>query len=156
VEDIIAVGNDLLAVKKAPAHGQFGPRLKAEFGWSEQSAQNFMSVAERFKFTEFAALPIQPSAAYLLAARDDARQVAVEKAEAGEEITFSTAREIVAATKKNGRKKAKPIPADKLGLRLVKSLERFKKQGIGQEYRHIRPTTAIYRSSHPGAWHSVY
>jgi hypothetical protein len=29
-------------------HGQFGPWLKAEFGWSEHSAQNFMSVAERF------------------------------------------------------------------------------------------------------------
>ena len=43
VEDIIDVGNDLLAVKEALPHGQFGPWLKAEFGWSERSAQNFMS-----------------------------------------------------------------------------------------------------------------
>lgn len=32
VEDIIDVGNDLLAVKEALPHGQFGPWLKAEFG----------------------------------------------------------------------------------------------------------------------------
>ena len=93
VEDIIDVGNDLLAVKEALPHGHFGPWLKAEFGWSERSAQNFMSVAERFKSAKFADLPIQPSAAYLLAAPavpDEARQVAVEKAEAGEEITFAS------------------------------------------------------------------
>ncbi len=42
VEDIIEVGNDLLAVKEALPHGQFLPWLKADFGWGERSAQNFM------------------------------------------------------------------------------------------------------------------
>jgi hypothetical protein len=129
VEDIIDVGNDLLAVKEALPHGQFGPWLKAEFGWSERSAQNFMSVAERFKSANFADLPIQPSAAYLLAAPavpDEARQVAVEKAEAGEEITFATAREIVAEAKKRRPRRQKAVPAEKLSLRLVKSLERYR------------------------------
>src|SRR5262249_20975723 len=41
VEDIIEVGRDLLAAKEALEHGQFGPWLKAEFGWSERTAQNF-------------------------------------------------------------------------------------------------------------------
>src|SRR5262249_14848074 len=54
VEDIIEVGNELLAVKDALEHGHFGPWLKA--GWSERSAQNFMSVAERFKSAKFAEL----------------------------------------------------------------------------------------------------
>lgn len=48
LEDIIEVGNDLLGVKEALPHGQFGPWLKGEFGWGERMAQNFMSVAERF------------------------------------------------------------------------------------------------------------
>jgi hypothetical protein len=48
VEDIIEVGKDLLAVKEALPHGAFGRWLKAEFGWGERMAQNFMSVAERF------------------------------------------------------------------------------------------------------------
>jgi hypothetical protein len=92
VEDIIDVGNELLAVKEALEHGQFGPWLKAEFGWSERTAQNFMSVAERFKSAKIADLPIQPSAAYFLSAPsvpDEARQVAVEKAEAGESVTVA-------------------------------------------------------------------
>jgi hypothetical protein len=62
VEDIIEVGNDLLAVKEVLAHGQFLTWLKAEFGWSKRSAQNFMSVAEQFKSARIADLPIQPSA----------------------------------------------------------------------------------------------
>ena len=131
LEDLIEVGSDLLVVKEALPHGQFLPWLKAEFGWSERTAQNFMSVAESFKSAKFADLPIQPSAAYLLAAPavpDEARQVAIEKAEAGEEITFSSAKEIVAEAKKKGKKKAKPIPAEKLGMRLVKVLERYKEK----------------------------
>jgi hypothetical protein len=130
VEDIIEVGNDLLAVKEALPHGQFLPWLRAEFGWSERSAQNFMSVAEQFKSAKTADLPIQPSAAYLLAAPsvpDEAREKAVEKAEAGEEITFAAAREIVAdARKKKRPRKQKAIPADKLAGRLVTVLERYR------------------------------
>jgi hypothetical protein len=131
VGDIIEIGNDLLAVKEALEHGQFGPWLKAEFGWSERTAQNFMSVAERFQSAKIAELPIQPSAAYFLAAPsvpDEARQVAVQKAEAGEEITLGTAQEIVAQTKKKPKRRAKPIAADKLGRRLVSVLEHYRKR----------------------------
>ncbi len=129
VEDIIEVGNDLLAVKEALPHGQFLPWLRAEFGWSERSAQNFMSVAEKFKSAKIADLPIQPSAAYLLAAPsvpDEAREKAVEKAEAGEEITFAAAREIVAEARKKRPRRQKTIPADKLAGRLVGVLERYR------------------------------
>ena len=130
VEDIIEVGNDLLAVKEALPHGQFLPWLKAEFGWSERSAQNFMSVAEQFKSAKIADLPIQPSAAYLLAAPsvpDEAREKAVEKAEAGEEITFATAREIVAEARKKKRpRRQKTMPAEKLAGRLVAVLQRYR------------------------------
>jgi hypothetical protein len=130
VEDIIEVGNDLLAVKEALPHGQFQPWLKAEFGWSERSAQNFMSVAENFKSAKNADLPIQPSAAYLLAASsvpDEAREKAIKKAEAGEEITFAAAREIIAdARKKKRPRRQRAIPADKLAGRLVSVLERYR------------------------------
>lgn len=130
VEEIIEVGNDLLAVKEALDHGQFLPWLKAGFGWSERSAQNFMSVAEQFKSAKIADLPIQPSAAYLLAAPsipDEAREKAVEKAEADEEITFATAREIVAEARKKKRpRRQKTIPAEKLVGRLVTVLERYR------------------------------
>jgi hypothetical protein len=130
VEEIIEVGNDLLAVKDALPHGQFLPWLKAEFGWSERSAQNFMSVAEKFKSAKIADLPIQPSAAYFLAAPsipDEARQKAVEKAEAGQEITFATAREIVAEARKKKRpRKQKILPSEKVVKRLATTLERYR------------------------------
>jgi hypothetical protein len=130
VEDIIEVGNDLLAVKEALPHGQFLPWLRSEFGWSERSAQNFMSVAEKFKSAKIADLSIQPSAAYFLAAPsipDEARERAVEKAEAGEEITIAAAKEIVAEARKKRRpRRQKTIPPDKLTGRLVKVLERYR------------------------------
>lgn len=89
-----------------------------------------MSVAERFKSAKIADLPIQPSAAYFLAAPsipDEAREKAVEKAEAGEEITFAAAREIVAeARKKRRSRRPKSREAEKLASRLVTALERYR------------------------------
>ena len=48
LDDLIEVGQELLAVKEAVGHGHFGAWLRAEFGWTERTAQNLMSVAERF------------------------------------------------------------------------------------------------------------
>lgn len=133
LEDLIEVGSDLLAVKEAVGHGHFGPWLRAEFGWTERTAQNFMSVAERFggNTKAISHLPIDPTAAYLLAAPsapDEARQNAVERAEAGERVTTAVAKEILAETRKKRPRRSKAIPPDKLGLRLVKVLERYKEK----------------------------
>jgi hypothetical protein len=60
---------------------------------------------------------------------DEARQVAIEKAEAGEEITFTTAKEIVAEAKKKRKpRRRKVVLTDKLGLRLAKVLERYREK----------------------------
>lgn len=128
----IKIGQELLAVKETLEHGQFLPWLQAEFGWSQRTAYNFMSVAERFEVARIANLQIPPTAAYLLAGPsvpDEARQVAVEKAEAGEEITTAVAKEIVAEAKKKKRpRRQKSLPTDKLGLRLAKVLERYREK----------------------------
>jgi hypothetical protein len=132
IEDLIEVGNDLLTAKEALPHGQFGFWLKAEFGWGERMAQNFMSVAERFgpKTEIIADLTIQPTAAYLLAAPsvpDEAREKAIERAEAGEQITTVVAKEILAETRKRKRpRRQKSLAIDKLSGRLVKALERYR------------------------------
>jgi hypothetical protein len=98
------IGNDLLAAKMALPHGQFHPWPRAEFGWPEQTAWNFRAVAEHIgKSAKFADLPVQPSAAYLLAAPavpNEPRQAAVEKADVGQEITVATAKKIMAEAKK--------------------------------------------------------
>jgi hypothetical protein len=148
LEDIILVGQELLAVKEAVGHGHFGAWLRAEFGWTERMAQNFMSVAERFGANTklISDLTIQPTAAYLLAAPsvpDEARQVAIEKAEAGEAITTKVAKQIVAEAKKKRRpRRRKAVPADQLGLRLLHVLDRYRERWNPDELselaRHLR------------------
>jgi len=93
LDDIIGVGNELLAINEGLKHGQFGAWLKPEFGWGERMAQNFMSVAERFGSNPqlIADLTIQPTAAYLLAAPsvpEEAREIAIERAEPGEQTAL--------------------------------------------------------------------
>jgi hypothetical protein len=69
---------------------------------------------------------------------DEARQVAVEKAEAGEEITVATAKEIVAEAKRKRRpRRQKAVPAEKLGLRLVGVLERNREQWNPKELSRL-------------------
>jgi hypothetical protein len=89
-----------------------------------------MGVAEKFKSATIADLPIQPTAAYYLAAPsvpDEARQKAVEKAEAGEEVTFASAKEIVAEARKKKRpRKQKGVKSERLLASLLSALERYR------------------------------
>jgi hypothetical protein len=139
LEDLIEVGKDLVAVKEELPHGQFGPWLEAEFGWGERMAQNLISVAERFgpKTEIIADLTIQPTAAYLLAAPsvpDEAREKAIKRAEAGEQITTTVAKEILAETRKKKRPaRKKAVPTEKLRGRLVKVLERYRDRWDSKE-----------------------
>jgi hypothetical protein len=131
IEGIIQVGQDLLSVKEALPHGQFGPWLRAEFGWTERTARNFMAVAEAFgpKTEIISDLRIDPTAAYLLAAPsapDEAREAAVERAESGERITAKVAKKILAEERKKPAKRGKKATAGELGEQLLKALERFR------------------------------
>jgi hypothetical protein len=131
IESIIGVGQDLLAVKEALPHGQFGPWLRAEFAWTERTAQNFIAVAERFgpKTEMISDLAIDPTAAYLLSAPsapDEARQAAVERAEAGERITAKVAKEILAKERKKPRRRK--VAAEKLMEKLETALSRFRER----------------------------
>ena len=94
VKGILAIGLKLVEVKEKLRHGQFGDWLAAEFEWSQDTASNFMRVAQQFsnnpKISEFA-----PSALYLLAAPSTpelARVEAIARAESGEQITHKMAK----------------------------------------------------------------
>jgi hypothetical protein len=133
LEGIIEVGNQLLGVKEALPHGQFTRWLRAEFGWTERTARNFMAVAEQFgpKTEMISVLKIEPTAAYLLAAPsapDEARQAAVERAEAGERITAKVAKEILAKERKKPARRRKKASPDELAEKLVNTLTRFRER----------------------------
>lgn len=110
-QDIVDIGQRLTEVKKRLGHGRFGAWLEAEFDWSQDTATNFMRVAQRFgdnpKISEFA-----PSALYLLAAPSTprrAKEEALSRAEAGESISYKAARDI--KQKYTPPKKASYTPA---------------------------------------------
>ncbi len=95
-QDIVEIGRKLIYVKDKLKHGQFGEWLASEFEWSQDSASNFMRVAQQFGenpiISEFA-----PSALYLLSAPsipETARAEAIARAAAGESITYSRAKQI--------------------------------------------------------------
>ena len=97
-QDIVDIGGKLADVKARLDHGQFGAWLEHEFQWEERTAQRFMAVHARFKSDNLSDLAIAPSALYLLASPsvpEDTAQAVIERAQAGETITFSLAKEAI-------------------------------------------------------------
>lgn len=95
-QDIIELGQKLIAVKDRIGHGYFLSWLEAEFGWSYPTAARFMQVAssfnESYQIDNFA-----PSALYEIFApstSDAAREEALKRAASGEPITHKTAKAI--------------------------------------------------------------
>jgi Protein of unknown function (DUF3102) len=142
LEAIIEIGRDLLRAKESVAHGQFGPWLQMEFGWSDRTARNFMEVAEVFgpKSEIISDLAIVPTAAYLLAAPStpyEARQIALDRAQSGETITSAVAKEIVGAARTKTARKVGIVPTNMLSVRLGKALEAFKKRWDPKEVQAL-------------------
>jgi hypothetical protein len=93
---IIEIGRELLAVKKALAHGEFGAWLESEFGMTSRSAQRYMSAALAFgdKYDTVSFLP--PTTLYRLAAASaPVRDEIVRRFETGERLPGSVVEEIV-------------------------------------------------------------
>jgi hypothetical protein len=102
-DSYLETGNDLISVKKALGHGWFGKWLKAEFGWSDQTAQNLMNAARlvKGKNQNFGKLPA--SAVYKLAAKDapaDVVTAIVARVESGETVSFKEISSSLAEAKK--------------------------------------------------------
>ena len=95
--DVWEIGKSLIEVKANLKHGQYEVWLKAEFGWSEDTALNFVNVAKRFPVLP-EGVEIAPTALYLLSAKkvsDLVRLKAMELAEQGEKITTERAKTLI-------------------------------------------------------------
>jgi len=87
-DDLIGIGRALRMAKALLPHGQFGPWLKAEFDWSQQTARRYMQVAEVFPQIAHAER-FESTALYLLAAKTTPHEVREEfmaQADAGRSI----------------------------------------------------------------------
>jgi len=122
VENIIAIGQRLNQDKERLPHGQWLEWLAGEFSWAERTARNYMQVAQQFKTANFADMDIAASALYLLAApstAEEAREEAIARAQAGERITVTAARDL-----RNKYIPTKLVPEPEPGLGLLPELER--------------------------------
>lgn len=95
-QDIVEIGQRLIEVKQRLGHGRFGTWLGTEFEWTQETARRFMKVAKQFaqnpQIVDFA-----PSALYLLAepsTPESARKEALSRADSGESITYTAAKNI--------------------------------------------------------------
>jgi hypothetical protein len=89
---IIEIGRELIAAKAEVAHGEWLSWLEEEFGWSDDTARNYMRVAEVFQIPNSSGFDV--TALYVLAAPgvpQEVRDEAIERAEAGERITKADA-----------------------------------------------------------------
>ena len=136
LKHVVAVGKELLRVKKELPHGQFSTWLRAEFDWTERTARRFMAVAQCFRNStdQMSVLQVDRTAAYLLAAPSVPRQaseIALQRARNGERITLSVARGILhtLANKPLPRVNTPSALSDtKLLGQLLESLESFRQR----------------------------
>src|SRR5262245_14739099 len=93
VEHVIQIGERLTNCKRICGHGNWLPWLDREFGWSDKTAERFMSVhALAGKFDNLSNLNLPLSGLYRLAAPStppDAPEKIIERAKAGEQVTRS-------------------------------------------------------------------
>ncbi len=106
---------------------EFGEELQVVWEIGPGFEGNPQSISDRTILLTAVYLPAPPFVP------DEARQQAIGRAEAGEEITTSVAKEILAETRRVRRpKRQKPVPltrpADMPGLRLVRALKRYRKR----------------------------
>lgn len=90
VRDIVEIGRLLAECKGQLGHGAWIPWLQAEFGWTDDTALNFMRAHEMAKSRNFRDLNLPVSAVYLLArpsTPDELRDEVIERAANGEAIS---------------------------------------------------------------------
>ena len=100
-ESVIAIGEKLFEAKKIVGHGNFLPWIEKEFGWSEDTAQRFMRLADD-KNRNLRNLDVPLSALYLLTApytSTEAIDAVTERVESGEKVSVEDVKEEIAAAK---------------------------------------------------------
>ncbi len=138
-EQMIEIGERLQIVKEKLKHGQFQAWLLTEFNMNPRQARRIMLVAKQFKTDKYAVLKFAPSALYLLAeiqTPNAAKEEAIHRAEQGEHISFSVAKEIVTRHKSN----AGQIPAaDEISNPVIPHQTKAQKQAEQLEPSVVQP-----------------
>jgi hypothetical protein len=112
IEAVVAVGQQLIAVKNALDHGQFGAWLKAETPFAETTAQNYMRVVENIGSKSATVADLPRKLVYQLASPlvpEETRQQIFVRREAGERVEKEEITEIVSTAISNAKEAAKMV-----------------------------------------------
>jgi hypothetical protein len=115
VANVMEIGRRLTECKKLVGHGNWLPWLEHEFGWSDQTARNFMRIADLSKSKTVLNLGLPVSALYQLAAPStptEARDEIIERAQSGESIPVAETKRIIDNSKGRKRPSSKPRSAN--------------------------------------------
>jgi len=90
ITDVIEIGRLLTECKARCGHGNWLPWLEREFGWTDKTAERFMSVSRLAgKSDKLSNLELPVSSLYMLAApstSESAREEVITRAESGERL----------------------------------------------------------------------
>jgi hypothetical protein len=93
IANVIEIGQRLTEAKKIAGQGNWRPWLEQEFGWSEDTAERFMSLHRlQGQIPQLAEYDLPVSGLYLLAAPstpEEARAAVIEQAENGEALSVA-------------------------------------------------------------------
>jgi hypothetical protein len=110
--DIVEIGYHLTKAQELAGHGKWLRWLDQEFGWSEQTARNYMRVYELAqKSTTVVDLNLPLRALYVLAAPstpESVREEIIGRAASGEKISYEQVGQEVAEARARERKQALP------------------------------------------------
>jgi Protein of unknown function (DUF3102) len=102
VGDVIEIGARLTECKRIAGHGNWLPWLDREFGWSEDTAENYMRLADFDKFRTVRNLDLDMRSLYLITKQstpDTARDAVLDLAANGEKLTHAKVKEMIAEAK---------------------------------------------------------
>ena len=101
LSDVLEIGERLVKARALIAHGDWLRWIEDEFGWSDQTARNFMNVADLAKCQTVLNLDLPLGALYLLArpsTPEEVRAEIIERSNGGEIVTAAEVRERIAAS----------------------------------------------------------
>jgi hypothetical protein len=130
-QDVWEIGQKLADVRSRLKYGQFLAWIKAEFGWSQRTAYNFINVYETFgdRFANLAKVNIATSLLYQLASPSVPEELRAQILRAAEQGETMTAQELRITIQKKKRLKSaavRPIgsqPKDRFKTHLKTQLE---------------------------------
>ena len=112
---IIQIGFELIAAKNEIGHGGWTDWLATNFDWTQQTANRFMRVSERFgKLNNVVQFKPSTLQAMLALPEGDEQAFIAEQAESGKPLENQSAREVQASVKQWKKKRAEETTTDTL------------------------------------------